>query len=113
MTRSTSRIIPTLETARAYAEASGDRNPIHTDPDAAVAAGLPGSIMHGLWTMAKLAQTIGNPLTELRVEFVDYVVPDVDVIVQLDLDDERGECTLTAAQNNRTVARGSARMQAP
>ncbi len=35
-----------------YAEASGDRNPIHTDPEAAKMAGLPGVILHGLCTMA-------------------------------------------------------------
>lgn len=35
-----------------YAEASGDRNPIHTDPEAAKMAGLPGIILHGLCTMA-------------------------------------------------------------
>jgi acyl dehydratase len=35
-----------------YAEASGDRNPIHVDDDAAKMAGLPGVILHGLCTMA-------------------------------------------------------------
>jgi acyl dehydratase len=35
-----------------YAEASGDRNPIHTDPAVARMAGLPGIIVHGLCTMA-------------------------------------------------------------
>jgi acyl dehydratase len=35
-----------------YAEASGDRNPIHTDDDVAKMAGLPGVILHGLCTMA-------------------------------------------------------------
>lgn len=35
-----------------YAEASGDRNPIHLDADVAKMAGLPGIILHGLCTMA-------------------------------------------------------------
>ena len=35
-----------------YAEASGDRNPIHVDPDVAKMAGLPDIILHGLCTMA-------------------------------------------------------------
>jgi acyl dehydratase len=38
-------------TAR-YAEASGDRNQIHLDPEFAKAAGLPGIIVHGLCMMA-------------------------------------------------------------
>ena len=35
-----------------YAEASGDRNPIHLDADTAKLAGLPGLILHGMCTMA-------------------------------------------------------------
>jgi len=35
-----------------YAEASGDNNPIHVDPDIAKMAGLPGIINHGMCTMA-------------------------------------------------------------
>jgi acyl dehydratase len=38
--------------SKRYAEASGDRNPIHTDDDVAKMAGLPGIILHGLCTMA-------------------------------------------------------------
>lgn len=35
-----------------YAEASGDHNPIHIDPNTAQMAGLPGIICHGMCTMA-------------------------------------------------------------
>ena len=42
-----------------YATASGDLNPIHTDPAAATAAGLPSIILHGLCTMA----LAGNAVT--------------------------------------------------
>jgi acyl dehydratase len=35
-----------------YADASGDHNPIHVDPAAAAAAGLPGVVVHGMCTMA-------------------------------------------------------------
>ena len=37
---------------RRYAEASGDHNPIHLDPDTARMAGLPDVILHGMCTMA-------------------------------------------------------------
>lgn len=35
-----------------YADASGDRNPIHVNPEFAVKVGLPGIILQGLCTMA-------------------------------------------------------------
>lgn len=39
------------ETALAYAAASGDDNPIHQSDEAARAIGLPGVLIHGMWTM--------------------------------------------------------------
>ena len=39
-----------------YAGASGDFNPIHIDPEFARAVGLPGNILHGLYTMAQVAR---------------------------------------------------------
>lgn len=39
-----------------YAEASGDRNPIHLDEATAQMAGLPGLILHGMCTMAMATQ---------------------------------------------------------
>ena len=36
----------------AYADASGDHNPIHASPAAAAAAGLPDVVAHGMLTMA-------------------------------------------------------------
>ena len=42
----------------AYAEASGDDNPIHQDEEAARAAGLPGVIAHGMYTMGLAANAI-------------------------------------------------------
>ena len=40
----------------AYAGASGDFNPIHIDDEFARSVGLPGRILHGLWTMAQVAR---------------------------------------------------------
>ena len=39
-----------------YAGASGDFNPIHIDEEFAKVVGLPGRILHGLWTMAQVAR---------------------------------------------------------
>jgi acyl dehydratase len=43
-----------------YAEASGDHNPIHLDPNTAQMAGLPGIILHGMCTMAMAAKAAVN-----------------------------------------------------
>ncbi len=58
-----------------YAAASGDFNPIHIDPDAGMAAGLGGPILHGLCTMAWAVEAatnyLGDPgrVTKVRVRF--------------------------------------------
>lgn len=64
----------------AYAEAGGDHNPIHLDDDAARAAGLPGVIAHGMYTMGLAARAVaewaGTPdrVTELTARFAKPVV---------------------------------------
>ena len=40
----------------AYANASGDQNPIHQDEEVARSVGLPGVIAHGMFTMALVGQ---------------------------------------------------------
>jgi acyl dehydratase len=58
-----------------YAGASGDFNPIHIDEQFARQVGLPGRILHGLWTMAQVARAHteagGGPesLKRLSVQF--------------------------------------------
>ncbi|MBV8444869.1 MAG: MaoC family dehydratase N-terminal domain-containing protein [Candidatus Dormibacteraeota bacterium] len=44
----------------AYAEASGDFNPIHVDADFARSVGLPGTIAHGLLEMGILAEAVAG-----------------------------------------------------
>ena len=50
----------TQEQINAYAEASGDHNPIHVDPDFARSVGLPGTIAHGLLDMAILTEAVAR-----------------------------------------------------
>src|SRR3954452_19029609 len=58
-----------------YAGASGDFNPIHIDEAFAQQVGLPGRILHGLWSMAQVArahtEAAGGPekLKRLSVQF--------------------------------------------
>lgn len=69
--------------ATRYALASGDDNPIHTDPEVAKRAGLPGVILHGLCTMAFASRDLiarraaGDParLRRLAVRWARPVLP--------------------------------------
>src|SRR6201981_1677744 len=70
-----------------YAGASGDFNPIHIDEEFARAVGLPGRILHGLWTMAQVARAqtdaAGGPehLKRLSVQFRGMGMPEQEIIV--------------------------------
>jgi acyl dehydratase len=44
----------------AYAEASGDHNPIHVDPDFARSVGLPGTIAHGMLDLGILVDALAR-----------------------------------------------------
>jgi len=75
----------TVEQIRQYAEASGDRNPIHLDDGFARSAGLPGVIAHGMLTMAFANQTVTDWLGDrsllkrLQGRFAGMVLPGDDV----------------------------------
>jgi acyl dehydratase len=70
-----------------YAGASGDFNPIHIDEDFAKQVGLPGRILHGLWTMAQVAraqtEAAGGPhtLQRLSVGFRGMGVLEQEIVV--------------------------------
>jgi len=69
------RVTPDPYLTVRYAGASGDFNPIHIDEQFARQVGLPGRILHGLWTMAQVArahtEAAGGPetLRRLSVQF--------------------------------------------
>ena len=67
----------TKEQISAYAEASGDRNPIHLDEEFARSVGLPGVIAHGMLQMGLLARVAGEPgrLRRLSCRFAGMVQP--------------------------------------
>jgi len=70
-----------------YAGASGDFNPIHIDEEFAKSVGLPGRILHGLWSMAQVAraqtEAAGGPhkLKALSVQFRGMGVLEQEVVV--------------------------------
>jgi len=81
------RVTPDKYLTVRYAGASGDFNPIHVDEEFARAVGLPGRILHGLWTMAQVARALseaaGGPdhLKRLSVQFRGMGVPEQEVLV--------------------------------
>ena len=81
------RVTPDKYLTVRYAGASGDFNPIHIDEEFAKAVGLPGRILHGLWTMAQVARAqtdaAGGPehLKRLSVQFRGMGVPEQEVVV--------------------------------
>ncbi len=81
------RVTPDKYLTVRYAGASGDFNPIHIDEEFARTVGLPGRILHGLWTMAQVAraqsEAAGGPehLKRLSVQFRGMGVPEQELLV--------------------------------
>jgi len=71
----------TKEQIAEYADASGDRNPIHVDDDFARTVGLPGIIAHGMLQMGLMAtvaaDAAGGPdrIRRLYCRFAGMVLP--------------------------------------
>ena len=103
-----------------YAEASGDGNPIHVDEAFAKAAGLPGTILHGLCTMAFAARALvdgpggGDPgaLAEASVRFARPVFMGDEVTTRVWEGEAEGEWTFDARNQRGEVvlSRGRARI---
>jgi acyl dehydratase len=108
-------VVPDPGVPERYARASGDFNPIHTDPAAATAAGLPGVILHGLYTMAQVARANvaaagGDPRTlqRLAVEFRAPGFPGREIAITGEVAERRdGRLVVrcTAAQGKARIAR--------
>ncbi|HET9720576.1 MAG TPA: MaoC/PaaZ C-terminal domain-containing protein [Solirubrobacteraceae bacterium] len=100
-----------------YAGASGDFNPIHIDEDFAKQVGLPGRILHGLWTMAQVARAVteaaGGPesLKQLSVEFrgLGRLGEEITVSGQVGEGESPGQLTasLEAVQAGKRIIRNA------
>ena len=80
----------------AYAEASGDHNPIHQDEAVATSVGLPGVIAHGMYTMALAARAVsdwfpGAEVVSLGCKFTSPVVVPADGGVDIEVAGEATE----------------------
>ena len=74
---------------KAYADASGDQNPIHQNEEFAVSVGLPNVIAHGMLTMALVGKYVTDwaggaaAVKEYSARFVKPVIVPVDQKVDL------------------------------
>ena len=81
------RVTPDRFLTVRYAGASGDFNPIHIDEEFAKQVGLPGRILHGLYSMAQVARAQteagGGPdkLKRLSVQFRGMGLPEQEIVV--------------------------------
>jgi acyl dehydratase len=97
-----------------YAGASGDFNPIHIDEEFARQVGLPGRILHGLWTMAQVArahtEALGGPdrLARLSVEFRGMGMLEQEITVEGQIRELDGAVAIVdsvAKQNGKRIIR--------
>ena len=74
----------TRDDLRRYAAASGDDNPVHQRDDVAVAAGFPGVVAHGMYTLALAGRALEEwaggrgRVRDVRAKFTRPVVVPVD-----------------------------------
>jgi acyl dehydratase len=99
-----------------YAGASGDFNPIHIDEEFAKQVGLPGRILHGLWTMAQVARAqtdaAGGPqsLARLAVQFRGMGLLEAELEVTGEVREVRDGVAIVdtrAVQNGKAIIRNA------
>jgi len=106
-----------------YAGASGNFNPIHIDEDFARQVGLPGRILHGLWTMAQVARAASRAgggaasLRRLQVQFRGMGLPEHELTVRTTVSEVREDGTAVLAavaeQDGKAIIRNAEAEIAP
>ena len=103
-----------------YAEISGDRNPLHTDPDFAATTHFGRTIAHGMMTLAFISEAIeswaGPGWAEggaIDVTFLSPVYPGEDVVISGTIGEGDGtdvvSCSIGCVASGRTILAGTAR----
>jgi acyl dehydratase len=110
------KVTPDKYLPHRYAGASGDYNPIHVDPEFAKQVGLPGNILHGLYSMAQVARASGEAagdstkLKRLSVQFRGMGFPEQEITVTGKVVEEReGRLVIdtVAEQNGNQIIRNA------
>ncbi len=86
-----------------YAGASRDFNPLHWDHDTAVAAGLPGVVVHGLLQTAWILQAAGV-VSSARFRYRSPLLPGDSVGVVVEDDETRRRARVTDGQTDYVTA---------
>jgi acyl dehydratase len=93
----------TQEQIGAYAEASGDVNPIHVNEEFARMVGLPGTIAHGMLNMAILTEAVSrwaggaDRVASIRCRFSKPLLPGDTITCTgkvVEVDEDNGIATL-------------------
>lgn len=114
----------TQEQINAYAEASGDPNPIHTNEEFARMVGLPGTIAHGMLNMGILAEAVarwagGNDrVASISCRFSKPLLPGDTITCKgtvIAVDEEKGLATLevgaTSDRGDTVLSNGRAEVR--
>jgi acyl dehydratase len=116
----------TQEQIDAYAEASGDHNPIHVDPAFARSVGLPGTIAHGLLDMGILTEAVARwaggyeQVSSVACRFSKPLLPGETVTCTgrvMEIDSATGIATLeveaVSSRGERVLTNGRATVRLP
>jgi acyl dehydratase len=111
------KVTPDKYLPHRYAGASGDFNPIHIDPEFAKQVGLPGNILHGLYTMSQVARANvqaagGDPrkLRRLSVQFRGMGFPEQEISVTGEVKEDRDDTVVidtVAEQGGNQIIRNA------
>jgi acyl dehydratase len=115
------RVTPDRYLTYRYAGASGDFNPIHIDEEFARSVGLPGRILHGLWTMTQVARAVSaagdgpDALRRLSVQFRGMGFPEQELTVSASVKEVAGDTAVIEAEvvqdGRRIIRKGKAELR--
>lgn len=105
------KVTPDKYLPHRYAGASGDFNPIHIDREFAEAVGLPGNILHGLYSMGLVSRALTavagddpRALKRLSVQFRGMGLPEREITVSGTVEDREGDRVRIAVEANQEGA---------
>ncbi len=117
-------VVPDKYLPHRYAGASGDFNPIHMDSEFAKSVGLPGNILHGIYSMAQVARAHTDAagadprsLRRLSVQFRGMGRPEEELTVTATVTEADNETIVTEAiaeqSGNKIIRNATAELKLP